>query len=231
MKACGYAYLGYKKNRIFVSPQCITNTLTHEMGHYFNLYHTFELSFGSELVNGSNCINAGDLVCDTPADPYLPISFYRLDSSCSYKNITQDSLGLEYHPLTNNLMSYYNSSKRSCINSFTNGQYSRMLSNLYLNKWTYFCEVPTATLQNSSTNIELFPNPITERCILKFDSKSNLETKADIQIINSKGQNIYENSLFIPGQKEFDLTSLSRGIYLVIINTKQEILRKKIVLQ
>ena len=228
---CGYTYLGYKKNRIFVSSHCATSTLTHEMGHYFNLYHTFEPLFGRELVNESNCLKAGDLICDTPADPFLPTSYYALDSSCTYRNVILDSLGMEYHPLTNNLMSYYISRKRNCRNSFTNGQYSRMLSNLYLNKWTYFCGVPPGLLSSSSVNISLFPNPLIERCILKITKDSNLETKAQIKIINVNGQNVYEDSISIPGQKELNLTSLASGIYQIIIDTKQEVIRKKIVVQ
>ena len=46
-------------------------TLSHELGHYFDLYHTHETSFGTECPSGSNCQSAGDMVCDTPADPNL----------------------------------------------------------------------------------------------------------------------------------------------------------------
>lgn len=46
--------------------------LIHEIGHYFGLLHTFETvtSLTREKVDGSNCANAGDKICDTPADPY-----------------------------------------------------------------------------------------------------------------------------------------------------------------
>jgi hypothetical protein len=33
--------------------------LPHELGHFFNLFHTFETINGKELVNGSNCTTAG----------------------------------------------------------------------------------------------------------------------------------------------------------------------------
>lgn len=43
----------------------------HEMAHIFQVYHPFETVFGTECTNGSNCAEAGDLVCDTPASPPL----------------------------------------------------------------------------------------------------------------------------------------------------------------
>ena len=37
---------------------------------FSDLYHTFEdYQFGKEKADGSNCAEAGDRLCDTPADP------------------------------------------------------------------------------------------------------------------------------------------------------------------
>ncbi|MGH7150154.1 MAG: choice-of-anchor C family protein, partial [Planctomycetota bacterium] len=49
--------------------------LAHEFGHYLDLYHTSETLFGTEQQGicqalAPNCASAGDLVCDTPADPF-----------------------------------------------------------------------------------------------------------------------------------------------------------------
>ena len=35
------------------------------------LYHTHDQMAEYERADGSNCVNGGDLVCDTPADPLL----------------------------------------------------------------------------------------------------------------------------------------------------------------
>ncbi len=94
-------------------------TLIHEMGHYFNLYHTFETYLGAELVNGSNCSTAGDLVCDTPADAY-PITYDRI--SCQYTGTHKDANNQLYMPSTTNYMSYYGG---GCIFEFTEGQRDR----------------------------------------------------------------------------------------------------------
>ena len=67
---CGFANLGQIANennaKIYIKGGC----LPHEMGHLFGLLHTFEGS-GVENVDGSNCDLVGDLICDTPADPYI----------------------------------------------------------------------------------------------------------------------------------------------------------------
>ncbi len=81
----GYAYFPSTlsvTNRIFVQSLYATDTrtLTHELGHYFNLLHTFQSSTDANQTNreyvtrdvfqGANCATKGDLLCDTPADPY-----------------------------------------------------------------------------------------------------------------------------------------------------------------
>lgn len=98
-------------------------SLSHELGHFLGIYHTHEIAMGVEYVNGSNCSVAGDLICDTPADPNLQ---FCTNSSCQYTcpNLT-DPLGDFYSPLTDNIMSYtYHSSFSGCGVNFTNDQES-----------------------------------------------------------------------------------------------------------
>ncbi|MCG3128105.1 MAG: hypothetical protein CHACPFDD_02980 [Phycisphaerae bacterium] len=99
------------------------STVPHEVGHYFDLLHTHETGFGAECVNGSNCGTAGDLVCDTPADPGLS---NRVDGDCDYTGSDLDPCeNAPYSPQTWNLMSY---STKECRNSFTGEQCSRALA-------------------------------------------------------------------------------------------------------
>ncbi len=98
-------------------------TLPHEMGHFFGLYHTFETEVGGpELVDGSNCETAGDLVCDTEASPTDdPDDF----EDCNYiGNPATDSNGDFYVPPANNIMSYV---PAECRCRFTPQQYNRMI--------------------------------------------------------------------------------------------------------
>ncbi len=108
-----------------------SHVFTHEMGHYFGLYHTFETDNGTELVNGSNCETAGDYVCDTFADPD-PDGNSNPDDHCNYTGPLQtDSNGDWYVPPTDNYMSYYDS---DCVCRFTPQQYNRMVQQYLTNR-------------------------------------------------------------------------------------------------
>lgn len=103
------------------------STFPHEIGHYFDLFHTHETSMGRECVNGTNCATAGDLVCDTPADPTLGTS--NVNTSCLY---TGTSFGTcpgdgQYAPNPRNFMSY---SRKECRDFFSPGQLSRAKATL-----------------------------------------------------------------------------------------------------
>lgn len=120
---CGFAQTpginSANNAKIYLSGGC----LPHEMGHLFGLLHTFEGN-GIENVNGSNCEVAGDLVCDTPADPYVEGSDTTWLSEPNYEFIFTgvDANGEFYQPDVGNIMSYY--SAPSC--GFTRGQYIKM---------------------------------------------------------------------------------------------------------
>lgn len=100
--------------------------LSHEMGHYFGLEHTFEIKYGNELVDGSNCSTTGDKICDTPADPNGTLN------GCTFSSMLKDANGKYYDPLVNNIMSYYPATCL-CNPVFTNQQYKKMV-NTYLGK-------------------------------------------------------------------------------------------------
>ena len=133
---CGFATLNGIQNpfdgRVVIKKEdCVSDgVFGHELGHFFGLLHTFEGN-GLELVNGDNCETEGDMICDTPADPYIPndpISDYLDEDNCIYISMRTDANGEFYNPDIGNIMSYY-----PCGNcGFTHGQLSKMAEN-YLN--------------------------------------------------------------------------------------------------
>ncbi|GAB2561171.1 GEVED domain-containing protein [Spirosoma aerophilum] len=105
----------------------------HELGHTFNLLHTHESYYGYERVTrgvGANCTTAGDLVCDTPADPYG--RFSGANTSCisgcppTYTCTFVDDQNNVFTPSPTNIMSYY----FPCVHDFTAGQYDRIQGGL-----------------------------------------------------------------------------------------------------
>ena len=106
---------------IIIKNSCATNTssLAHEIGHCFGLWHTHhgtyyeggdDINQCPELVNGNNCYDCGDYLCDTPADPKLHSTFVNTDCLL-IEYLGVDENGDEYDPDTNNLLSY---SRKSC---------------------------------------------------------------------------------------------------------------------
>lgn len=125
---CGYAYFPPGPDRVFMSNSCSTNgsTLAHEIGHYLGLLHTHDSSNGDELADGTNCSTAGDLFCDTPADPNLS---GEVNSSCVYTGTEMDGNGDFYTPDPTNIMSY---SRKSCRDNFS----AEQISMIYLIAFT-----------------------------------------------------------------------------------------------
>lgn len=127
---CGNAAVGgisLPQSIIVIRKGTCANIITvgHEMGHFFNLLHTFDSSNGAELVNESNCQTAGDGLCDTPADPFVspgsPASY--VNSGCTFISTVKDANGQFYNPDVGNIMSYYG----SCVcPKFSHDQYEKM---------------------------------------------------------------------------------------------------------
>src|SRR5688500_4814762 len=101
---------------------CIGNlsTLSHEMGHCLGLYHTFETFLGEEEVPRSgdckNCGQAGDLLCDTEADPHSDIydTGNFINTSCTYFGTIERECEDESYPYQmdpHNIMAY---GRRAC---------------------------------------------------------------------------------------------------------------------
>lgn len=121
----GYAYLagntGYR--RVFMAYPGLHAT-AHELGHMLGLPHPHANSNSSniadrELVRRTNCLTTGDLVCDTPADPWeRPGATY---ANCVFTGTITDANGDLYSPMMSNTMNYY-----FCDEYFTPGQYARI---------------------------------------------------------------------------------------------------------
>lgn len=111
----GYAYTGptgncldgvvILANRVQVTPFTQGKVLTHELGHYLSLQHTFFNTFSCSQE--TNCETQGDMVCDTP--PTTTNNF------CSFPDCPD--------AITENYMDY---TGESCRNMFTQGQAERM---------------------------------------------------------------------------------------------------------
>lgn len=170
--AAGYA--SYPSNSVYSTRSVIGNyslivgldymgshLIPHELGHSFNLNHTFGWGSGNtptdELVTrggGANCQTAGDMICDTPADPWgQPGIQLDYSSGClQYSPLSspRDANGEPYQPMVSNTMSYF---PRSCSrHDFTPGQYERMQEGLALRQshTAYTLDAPPTPMASPS---------------------------------------------------------------------------------
>jgi len=122
----------------FACSQPTGTTLTHEVGHFFNLPHTFDQTSSNplslttaervtRLANevaprlNANCNTAGDEFCDTPAD------FIDNRWSCPTGQIQFDVNGDRFRPDSSYYMSY---SSDVCMSRFSNQQILAMRATL-----------------------------------------------------------------------------------------------------
>ncbi len=226
-----------------------SSIIAHEMGHALGLFHTFQstdytntmfpcsttglnITSCPELVNGSNCEQCGDLVCDTPADPnggYNP-------STCRYNDALTDSNGDYYQPDGKNVMSY---AGLGCDKHITKGQASRikmvMQGSPFLSKKpepNQDCDkqiLPGIRVRSSaSSSFKLYPNPAKD--IIYLENPEKLE--CNVKIINTIGEEI--GSYFGLTSKLIYLptSSLSAGSYIIHVTDLfgSNLLVKKIII-
>jgi PKD repeat protein len=139
----GYAYLAgahgssvdgiVNEARWFGSSPNGSKIHIHEMGHYLNLYHTFEGG-----CPNANCLLSGDRVCDTPPDnSKAGVACASSVNTCPtdpddntvqnpFRPVLSGGLG-DQPDLTNNYMDY---GFQTCQNAFTQGQKDRMVAAL-----------------------------------------------------------------------------------------------------
>lgn len=133
---CGYSDLGGlafpQRDAIMLKLGCLIESpksLSHEMGHYFGLLDTYgAMDSPPELVDGSNCETAGDLLCDTPADPFVPgdtlsPKYLHPNVICRFVYTGRDARGQYYVPDVGNMMTLY---PDTCRCGFTQQQFQKM---------------------------------------------------------------------------------------------------------
>jgi len=191
---CGYAYLSGPNDRVIIDNDCGDNSsaLVHEIGHYFSLLHTHSTSgLGEELVDGSNCSLAGDLLCDTPADPRLSSS--NVNSSCTYTGTEIDGNGDPYSPDPENIMSY---SRKRCRIEFSDDQLDQMTSYLALYR-NYLNCAPVTSVRNSDSEhfgFDVYPNPSKEELTVRY-LVANSGGEYDLSLFNLLGKMVLNQTV------------------------------------
>ena len=125
------------------SSTALNRTVTHEVGHYLGLYHTFHLT--SSCTPESNCATQGDRVCDTPQTTQSP--------SCNTLGCGQQ--------MVENYMDY---TAQTCMNAFTDGQRTRMRNTLIIDRATLLESLGCAAVTEHDAGIAQIVAPTGSTC-------------------------------------------------------------------
>ena len=222
---CGYAYNYDIKQRVIMDNGCSTNgsTLAHELGHSFSLLHTHSSSFGQELVDGSNCFSAGDMICDTPADPRLSSDI--VNSSCVYTGTELDPQNQPYMPEPRNVMSY---SRKSCRTMFSPDQQEQMQAYHMSFQDRLTCVPDTSissTVDRPFSEVFITPNPCRD-----FIYLTNLTASATVSLFNMNGQLIWEKqTVETSGAQALSMIGVNSGLYYLYLTNGRQFEIKRII--
>lgn len=123
-------------------------TLTHELGHTLNVYHTFEGdNNGANCPANATCASQGDAVCDTP--PHR-----RSNSDCNSGGTNSCDANSSNSLFVFNYMDY-----SSCGNMFSSGQAARMVLALTTDRASFLAaNGNTALVPPGTPTIDIQPS-------------------------------------------------------------------------
>ena len=195
-------------------------TLTHELGHFFNLDHTFA------SCDGLNCANTGDRICDTPPTNQPRYDCNAADSPPDPAVSGQALSTCGELQLTMNYMDYV---QDACMYMFTTGQATRMLS------WynTISPLLTTTALANEEfleNEFSLYPNPNKGSFTIEFKELAN---SFSVEVYDITGKTIYENNYEQSSNliQDINLQNPTSGVYFINIKSDKGIVTKKLVIQ
>ncbi|MCU0351765.1 MAG: zinc-dependent metalloprotease [Flavobacterium sp.] len=228
----GYAYLGsnpasgaaiFMNNSAFgsvgngcagympSSPYNLGRTLTHELGHYFNLNHTF-----SSTCANSNCSNQGDRVCDTP--PSDSPTFGCPGSGVTFK--------CETVTMTMNFMDYTND---ACMYMFTEGQAQRQLAHFNVIKNNFNQATLSSSNFEKNDEVTLFPNPSKGLITMSF---GDYAYGVSYQVIDFSGRVILNHTINESSviSHDIDLRNAAKGVYIISVKTDNGTVNRKVII-
>ena len=196
------------------APFNLGRTVTHELGHFFNLDHTFA---STSCLGNPSCATEGDRVCDTPR---LTTESYNCPADGSF-----NACGA-LKSLTMNYMDYVDD---ACMYMFTAGQATRALA--YMN--TIASEYKTNVLGNSiftASNFSIYPNPNKGNFSIGL---KEIAKDYKVIIVDELGREVYRNDFNQTSNlvQNIQINNAESGIYFVTIQNNGATITKKILVE
>ena len=231
-------------------PYNLGRTLTHETGHFFEIWHPWGDDGGacstwssSATVNGITCspgVGSDDGLSDTPpeSDAVYGNPAYGVSGGTEYDCCKMNGSTL-MQPIGIACLSYMDYTDDDAMHMFTTLQSATMASKVLVasgenyqltqNPSLLICPSGIVAPAETGSTLNIFPNPSTGELNVTVNSME--EDLAHITILNMLGQEVMN----INGQKKdnysIDLSGMSKGIYFVRCNFASGSVTRKISLQ
>lgn len=214
-----------RPSNITIDTKFLGHTLTHEVGHYLNLFHTWG-------QNSGTCRD-DDGVGDTPPCEGEFYSKYNvLTRNCNVPFQCNSFRMIE------NYMDY---SEDRCSNTFTNGQVIRMrdaleslrpelIDPLNIINTGCFEEYVDENNGRQPNKIRIYPNPTNG--IINIFPELNTDLFSTVSVYNVIGEIVYHfnQTLSKKSLTEFNINHLHKGIYIITIHNESFKHQERIVL-
>ncbi|MDX1938965.1 MAG: M43 family zinc metalloprotease [Saprospiraceae bacterium] len=197
------------------TPYHLGRTLTHEVGHYLNLLHPWGIR-----LNDPDC-NSDDEVSDTP----------RQSSTFRGECPPHPQVFCGTASMFMNFMNYTND---ACLAMFSKGQKARMLATLNGIRSGLLssvgCQPPVSTDEESllAKQIRLLENPVKSE--IRLESSTILNETILVRLVDSHGQLLFTDQWINGSIWTKDVGILPNGIYFLILQNRDAIFTKKIIL-
>lgn len=194
------------------APYNLGRTVTHEVGHHYNLNHTW----GTGQGDTGTCQD-DDGVADTPE---VDAASYSCPSAGSVTKCGNKAL-------TMNFMDYVND---ACMYMFTQGQADRV--NAYMSTISQYYN--QATLTVDSLDLEktfvVYPNPVKDNITLTFTGNL-IKNNAKIELLDMLGK-VAKATVVTTTLEDYNLnvSNLEAGLYLLRVLSEEFSITKKIII-
>ncbi len=226
-----YSSVGGPTSPGSANPYHLGRTLTHEVGHWLNLYHTFQ--GGCAGTTNNNCLSAGDQVCDTPPTSTSNFNCPGTQNTCTETSPFPAPYTSNVQDQTMNYMDYVND---ACMYMFSLGQKTRIQSlfatgGLRSSLLTSNGCVPLSVIElGNKLSFEITPNPSSGVVNINLNKLRTADIK--FKVYNVIGQQVYEQ--IISGSKlshSVNLSKLSKGVYTVVLDLNNATTTRKLVIE
>ena len=193
------------------APFDLGRTVTHELGHFFNLDHTF--------AEDDGCGVDDDGVLDTPKCAYA-------EYNCPADGSVDGCVNGEKQ-LTMNYMDYVDD---ACMFMFTKGQSERALAYLNTIKNEFKTDVLPSDQDDVVASISVYPNPNEGSFKINFPNK---EAKFSVRVVDNIGRLVHEQNIEkrTGVEEEINLDVNALGLYVISINSDSGSKTQKIIVK